>query len=478
MRRLLPSFILILLFASGLNAQTPVNDASMYKLLLPAYSEFQNIKLMTVYKNSGTDTLKSVTINWTLNNGTVQKVAKTGLAIGRNQTWPFTAPTDLILNKEGEMLVKVWVSLPNGVNDENHANDTLAQTIQVIEKYPERHILIEEVTGAWCGYCPRAPIIYKANVVPSYPNTIFAAIHSGDGMAINDSKDFQNTYVTGVPTGFVDRRKTQMDPGIDFAPEDWLKLLNGLDTKFTPVKLNVYNYYDPSTRDWKIDVVSDFVFDMTGNYRINCYILEDSLFGTGSSWDQRNFFNGGASDPFMSLQGAGDPIPGYKHHHVVRKMLGGSWGAAGIIPATVKKGERYVYSQSFKADAKWKMENVHIVGIVQQWDTDKLKRPIINAVEGEVELITGTGKIESTPVFHIFPNPASDYLRIEFTQTGLSGNDIQVIDIAGQVVTRFQQPYQPGMRQVSIPLNAFNPGIYFVRLVSGNKVWVEKFVKQ
>ncbi len=478
MKRSLTIIMLFLGSIFNLNAQTLAKDASMYKLLVPAYSEYQSILLTGVFKNSGLDTLKSVMINWKLNNGPVIQLAKTGLSVSRNQTWPFTASENITLNTEGKLVIKAWTSLPNGVEDQNHANDTLTQTIQVIAKYPEKHILIEEITGAWCGYCPRAPIIYNTNVRPAYPNTIFTAIHTGDGMAITESQTFTNTYVTGVPTGFVDRKKSLMDAGITFAPEDWQNLLGNLDNKFTPVDLNVYNYYDPSTRNWKIDVVADFVFDMTASYRMNCYILEDSLYGTGSSWDQRNFFNGGASPPYQSLQGAGDPIPGYKHHHVVRKMLGGSWGQTGVIPATVKRGERYVYSQTLKADAKWNMKNVHVVGMMQQWDTDILKRPIINAVEGEVQLLTGTGPLELNTQLNIFPNPASEMVWIEFNAGTISKTDIQVINSIGQEIFSKSVPAQSGNLRIPVPVKDFSPGIYFVRLVTSNKVFVERLVKE
>ncbi len=478
MKRIIPLFLFLTAFTGSLSAQTNTSDASMYKLMVPAYSEFKSITLTGVFKNIATDTLRTLTINWKLNNGPVQQLVKTEIAVAKNQTWPFTAPENLLLNQEGSVVVKAWVSLPNGITDQNHANDTLTQVIQVIEKYPARNILIEEVTGAWCGYCPRAPIIYKSNIQPNYPNTIFAAVHTGDGMTIAEAKDFMNTFVTGVPTGFVDRRKTQMDAGIDFSPEDWTRLLANIDIRFTPVDLKVYNYYDPATRNWKIDVVSDFVFDMTGNYRMNCYIMEDSLFGTGSSWDQRNFFNASASDPYMSLKGAGDPIPGYKHHHVVRKMLGGSWGQSGIIPATVKKGDRYVYSTTFKADAKWNMENVHIIGIVQQYDQDKFKRPIINAVEGEVALITGTGEVELNSGFRVFPNPVSDVAWIEFKTDMDADCHIQVLNSIGQEMHSQTAQCQPGTRIIPVSMKSFTPGIYFVRVTGPKKVWVETIVRE
>ena len=479
MKKLYAVLLLLSIFTGSSVAQTtPAHDAAMYKITLPAFSEFKSVIMTGIFRNSGTDTLYSVTINWRINDGQLQQLVKTDLSVSRNQTWPFTAPKEMVLNTEGSVVVKVWVSMPNGVQDEKASNDTLTHTIQVIEKYPVRHMLIEEVTGTWCGYCPRAPIIYRTNVQPAFPNTIFAAIHNGDGMTITESRDLQNTYVTGVPTGFVDRKKTLTGAGIDFAPEDWLGVLNNVDNRFTPVDLKVYNYYDPTTGFWKIDVVSDFVFDLTCSYRMNCYIIEDSLSGTGSNWDQRNFFNGGASEPYMSLQGAGDPIPGYKHHHVVRKMLGGSWGQAGTIPATVKRGDRYVFSQTFKADSKWKMANVHIVGIVQQWDTDKLKRPIINCVEGEVELLTGTNSTTFHPGFRVFPNPVSDLVWVEYTATENSNSQIQIINSLGQEIHSQAANHQPGTHTLSISMEDFTPGIYFIKLTNAKHVLVERVIKE
>jgi hypothetical protein len=477
MKNLLTLTLLSLVSIFTLKSQTPANDAAMYLLKVPAYSEFTSFKLQGVFRNSGTDTLKSVIINYQVNNGQVKQYSKTDLKIVKNQNWPFVIPQEVVLNEDGDVRITAWVSQPNGVPDENNANDTLSQTIQVVEKYPERSILIEEVTGAWCGYCPRAPIIYNSVVKPEYPNTILVAVHNGDGMSIAESRDFQNTYVTGVPCGFVDRKKTQMDAGIDFAPESWEPLLKNLDNRFTPVDLHVYNYYEPETRNWKIDVVADFIFDITGNFRMNCYVLEDSLSGTGSSWEQRNFFNGGASDPYMSLQGAGDPIPGYQHNHVLRKMLGGSWGMDGIIPTTVKKGDRYVFSQTFQADTKWNMDHVHLVGIVQQWDQDRFRRPILNAVEGEVEMLTSTGATTLDSGLKVYPNPVRDALYLEFTSEGKTDSQLRILDALGREVYQRRVPAANGNRRLVIPADSFAPGIYYVCLTTGDQVRVNRIVR-
>ncbi len=472
------SLAALLLGFSTVFGQNPKSDAAMYKLNLPEYAEFSSLKVTGVFKNTGTDTLKNISINWQNNQGPVYRYVKQEISIPRNQTWPFICPDDLVLNSAGKNSVKVWLSEPNGKTDENHLNDTLTQVIQVISAYPQKGVLLEDVTGAWCGYCPRAPIIYSKKVQPQFPQTIFVAVHTGDAMAATEARDFTNTYVTGVPTGFIDRNKLKTEADIEYSPEEWQTALGKLDLKFTPVDLNVYNYFDAETREWKIDVIADFVFDMSCNYRMNCYIIEDSLYGTGTSWAQRNFFNSGASDPFMELQGAGDPIPGYHHHHVVRKMLGGSWGQQGIIPENVKKGDRYVYSQTFTAPATWKIENLYLVGIVQQWDSDKLKRPIINSVKAELSYKTGTGPVQANPEVKLYPNPVDDQAILEIKTEVSASFQIEILNMAGITVSHREQMLKAGTNYIPISTQTHSPGIYFAHITGGKVNQYCRFIKR
>jgi hypothetical protein len=470
--------LVTLLIGTASLAQIPANDASMYKITMPNYSKFVTLPITGVFRNSGTDTLRSVIINYTVNGGTVHRFTKDSLSIPRSQNWPFVTPDPLNITAEGDWKIKIWTSAPNGATDEKTSNDTLEHVVQVVREYPAKNILIEEVTGAWCGYCPRAPIIYKKTIEPVVPNTIFVAIHTGDAMAITDSREFTNTYVTGVPCGFVNRTKLTADVAIDYSPEEWLNLINHTDQEFNPAVLNVYNYYDPVTGDWKIDVVADFIFNMTGNFRLNCYILEDSLKGTGSSWDQRNFFNSGATDPYRELQGAGDPIPGYYHNHVVRKMLGGSWGQAGIIPSQVSRGDRYVFSKTFKMDSKWKPGQLHVVGILQLYDADKLRRQILNSVEAPLSYATGAEQIQNSRSVTLFPNPSSDQATLQLKNFGQEDLTLKVINISGQEMTE-QVIANPGIsKTISLDLRKYSAGIYFVRISGPSGQNHLKLIKQ
>ena len=124
------------------------------------------------------------------------------------------------------------------------------------------------------------------------------------------------------------------------------------------------------------------------------------------------------------------------------------------------------------------MENVHIVGIVQQWDQDKFKRSIINAVEGEVALLTGTGPTVFHPDFRVFPNPVSDIAWVDFNTENYLAYHLQVINSLGQEMFSRNVPYQAGTQHLPISMESFTPGIYFVRLTTPKQVFVEKLIKK
>jgi hypothetical protein len=454
------------------------NDISLTRINLPDYGQFSEEYVQGVFRNNGTDSLFSMDIFWQANGGRIYKYHKDNFAIKSGQSWIFTHSYKVKFDKPVNYDIKVWVANPNGQPDENPENDTLYHTVQVIEKYPARKLMIEEITGAWCGYCPRAPIIYEKTIKPFYPQVMMVAIHTGDGMEITESKPLRDTYVTGVPTGFVSRGVASGYGNVDLSPESWKGRLQDMDLEFNPVKLSVYNYYYPDTREWKVDVIADFVLDIVGDYRFNIYVIEDGLSGTGSKWNQRNFFNLGASEPYMELQGAGDPIPGYVHNHVVRKMTGGSWGADGIIPDSVKRGDRYLYSETFTIPENWDPDNLHLIGMVQEYNSRESKRPILNVEEAELSYATGTEPIVSASSIKIYPNPVSDQAILEIINADSNSlTAFLVLSSNGHTILKSDVFKFEGRKVFAINTSNWAKGIYFIKTTIGSRVLVEKIVR-
>ena len=86
-----------------------------------------------------------------------------------------------------------------------------------------------------------------------------------------------------------------------------------------------------------------FITGGKGDFRFNAYLLEDNLIH-----NQENSMNDDISYP--DLFGRGDPILGYVHDHVLRKMLGGPYGinpgGGDGIPLNVTPGQTYSYTFS------------------------------------------------------------------------------------------------------------------------------------
>ena len=74
------------------------------------------------------------------------------------------------------------------------------------------------------------------------------------------------------------------------------------------------------------------------------------------------------------------------------------------------------------------------------------------------------------PQLTVFPNPATNYIRV---QSAFQEGRIHLFDLSGRSV--LQQEYQNG---ALVDISFLNPGIYFLRLVSGENVFQQKIIKQ
>lgn len=459
-------------------AQIAANDVELLSISTNIWARPGDVvQIKGSFKSKGTEILDHCTFSWSVADGDVYSFVLGNLSMSKNSDSTFTHPDLLTVSGNEDIIVKVWVSLPNGEADVESRQDTLYRTIQIINEFPERNIILEEFTGAWCGWCPRGPITYRDQILPAYPNVILAALHNGDDMVFSAGNSVVSAYVSGFPSGMIDRRAIG-DFSIDLSTSEWIAALNQMDTEFTPAAINVYNYYYPDTYMWKIDVVVDFIMDFSGDLRLNCFILEDSVTGTGSGFDQVNYYDTRTDIP--ELQGIGNPIVGFKHNHVVREMLGGAWGQGGIIPSTVKRGDRYIFSKEIKQPGSIDdIRNTHLVGVLQAYSSNKAYRTILNATkETEVSLATGYNWTQVETKLKLYPNPVSDMAILEMDSQHAGSSVIEVVNITGQTVYHTKLVTITGKQFLNIDTHNWDSGVYFVRATQNEKVQVIKLVKR
>jgi hypothetical protein len=75
-------------------------------------------------------------------------------------------------------------------------------------------------------------------------------------------------------------------------------------------------------------------------------------------------------------------------------------------------------------------------------------------------------------VFNLYPNPAQSELNLAFANNTGKISSIMITDITGKAL--LEQPVAKAQK-MSVNINAFSNGAYFVRVVEDGKVYVRKF---
>lgn len=93
------------------------------------------------------------------------------------------------------------------------------------------------------------------------------------------------------------------------------------------------------------------------------------------------------------------------------------------------------------------------------------------------ELVQGvsTGSPGEVQMMELYPNPASQAVNLVFDHTGEAG--IQIIDLSGRML--YSSIYSAGgFNNLSIDIADFNPGLYFLKVNTGNATEVLRFIKE
>ncbi len=245
--------------------------------------------------------------------------------------------------------------------------------VQVSDAQSKRRAYIEKYTGAWCQYCPNGAVAFD-EIGKQYTEeeVIMVAVHQNDGMSMTNQGDFQ-PYINGVPSGSVNRIYNGASPG------SWAGYIPGIISQDAVAEVNLRNVsFSTGTRRVTCTLEVKINRDITGPVRVNMVVVEDSVIGSGSQFDQVNAFNTQSGHPFYQR---GNPVKNYAHRHVARLMVDGTWGATNVIPDNPKAGTVYTKAYSFTVNASWKPERMSLVGLVQKYSDNVNSREILQAVE-------------------------------------------------------------------------------------------------
>ena len=237
-----------------------------------------------------------------------------------------------------------------------------------------KKVLIEEFTAAWCGYCPWGAAIVE-NIVNDNENVIPVAVHVRDGMAIDHSSFLEMTYQNNsYPAGMVDRAPYNVNDTTQV-----VSFNAGYFSYFSANQLLLEAECGLAMRSKvsgniaTIEVRAGFNTDLSGDYRLTVYLLEDGVTGSGYGFDQINWDN---EEPQSDFYGMGDPIVGYVHDHTLRAVLSGELGDP-LDESVLTSGGEHIASYSIDI-SYYDKKKLSAVAFIQQIGTDFTQHEVLN----------------------------------------------------------------------------------------------------
>lgn len=283
----------------------------------------------------------------------------------------------------------------NGVAN-TKADKAAKFTLYTLPELVDRNVVVEEFTGTGCGWCPRG-LIGMEKLRKAYGDRFVGiGLHqynSSDAMYIA-SGNYAKINFTGAPSCRINRGD-ELDPYYGSSSS----ILNDFAAEMEKpslAKVSVSGIIDSAMTKVDAKAEVEALLD-NSNYTLEFVVIGDSLIGTGSAWNQANYYSQYTSSQLpadLAIFGKGgsygkSTITGWIFNDVA--LCSSYQSGSNKAPAlgTLAAGEKKAIELTLKLPTKtvlknaMKSENLYVIALV----VDNNKK-IINAAKTKIELET------------------------------------------------------------------------------------------
>ncbi|HMG14845.1 MAG TPA: Omp28-related outer membrane protein [Saprospiraceae bacterium] len=448
-------FLLLLLV--GLTFQLTVNSQVITSINKIVGKTGASKNITGEILNNGSETVTSLSLtasdgnkSWTEN--------FTGLNIAPKTTASFemTQAVELI---KGEKNITVALSKVNGnVINPNNTNIT-ARGLDLI-----RSVVVEEATGTWCGWCVRGHV-FMNKLSEEYPGYFVGiAVHNNDPMVVD-------AYDSGFKAASFPTAKVARDTFLN--PSDIEIPFLDAAAKPADVALTASATYDKDTKALIFKATTTPTKNMVAA-KFFIALVEDGVTGSGSGWDQANYYTNNQNGPMGGYENKPNPVPAANmvYNHVARALFGSVNGISGSIKSPWLKGKEisYVYD-NYTIPSDFNIANLRaVVGVLDN------NNRFANVVEIPVQEALSSSEVFNHNLVTISPNPFSEtsYANIELTEA--KSVSMKIMNSLGQVVVAKNYGQLNGKQSLPIYGNDLQKGLYFINMQIGDQTATKEVI--
>jgi hypothetical protein len=436
----------------------PNQDVFLRKATIPVFVEKnKNQKISFDIQNLGKNDLSALKINYSVDGA----AAVTGQLADLNTAnsgglESFDLPSPITFATSGKKSIKVWVSSPNNLVDQNNANDTLVIATEVFDKLFPRKVLHEIFTSSTCPPCK--PGNEKLSEVIN--------ANSGKWNVIKYQVNFPGTgdpyYTSEVGTRF-------SYYGASFAP--WLTVDGGFNENSNSYSQSLFDGFASKgslveikashTISGKTITVSGTVTpnqaNTTANLKLRIAIVENRTEKNVKSNGETEFFN------------------------VMKKMLPNASGTTLSLSA----GTPVAFNQSYTVPGNYRLptdgQTANIINLASENSVEEIgnlfaivfveddtKKEVWQSEASNIVFPLSVKNENKNDDFTIFPNPAQNNFNIEFTKS-VNGT-VKVLDLSGKLVLNTNI----NSMNETVDCSNLNNGLYIVKIEANGIVYTQK----
>ncbi len=274
-------------------------------------------------------------------------------------------------------------------------------------KRGNKPLLLEYTTSTSHSFSPAA--IYSAeNFLNQYADYVTVINMHGNDPMYSPTYYFAGPF--SIPRMFVNRTDTNVLPAVDE--------LIPLFEQDSPIDLDFTVWYDETTQQMKCETDVTFLTDYENPVYHTVVVVEDSVTGTSSYYDQANFYAGGGYGSLGGFENKPPYIPASEmvYRFVGRKALNGVYGSK--VFTSLQAGQKATYLSTDALSLASITDKHYLVAIVMDQNRRVMNHKKVKIKE-VIKIITAT-KETDLPALAIYPNPASSKLYLKGWQDAQS----------------------------------------------------------